>query len=658
MAESSSSASQFQWLSPYTAWMFGLGRAHDFFGQPADRPSLLTGVLEHGGTAPLSGEDLGICIPPLWSGLRNPRFLPFILGSVAQGPFVKNFDLDELEAKAQTLANNGAVGVTFGLPIAAQSVAEGEISTPAMLPCATVDAEKPLVILGVIDDGIGFAHQAFNGPDGTTRIDAAWVQGVQAVADGSVPFGREVSRTEIQNLRQQHGADEDAIYRAVGLCPCHGNDQSSLWSGLAHGTHVLSTAVGATDDPQVRIVTVDLPPATTWDTSGPGKDLFILSAAHFIFERADQIAAAYGLDSLPVVLNISYGYSGGAHRGSGWLEAALDELVTARRAKAPTALVLPSGNSFLDAMHAREVLTPGQPVEPIPWRIQPDDRSSSFLEIWLPEGATRADLTIKLSRPGSVRGQPGAVVAEMGGEDIQECLIAPIRVDGAEIGQISFDNPRGDVWRALIVIAPTETLAAAAPAGLWHVGFTDQRASGDPMEVSLWIQRDISYGTSTSGARQSYFDEFENKRLTERGFWNTADQDDVRTKRFGSLSGMATGMTSLVVAASQLDPLKPADYSGAGRADFSEPNVDLAAPTEPSPMLSGVRGAGPRSGGSVAMNGTSAAVPMVSCHLVEAFRTSSAADIAAAEASNYLSLLDIASTSLPEARVGAGLLRL
>ena len=108
----------------------------------------------------------------------------------------------------------------------------------------------------------------------------------------------------------------------------------------------------------------------------------MLAALHFIFDRADQIARTYGRDQVPVIVNMSYGYCGGAHRGSATVEAAFDELVEARRVLAPTALVLPSGNNFW-MLYARIVMKPGEVSEPMPWRLQPDDRSSNFLEIWL-----------------------------------------------------------------------------------------------------------------------------------------------------------------------------------------------------------------------------------------------------------------------------------
>ena len=47
-------------------------------------------------------------------------------------------------------------------------------------------------------------------------------------------------------------------------------------------------------------------------------------------------------------------------------------------------VVLPSGNSYLARIHAQLSFAAGPPTRNLQWRVQPDDRTPSFLEIWLP----------------------------------------------------------------------------------------------------------------------------------------------------------------------------------------------------------------------------------------------------------------------------------
>ena len=63
-------------------------------------------------------------------------------------------------------------------------------------------------------------------------------------------------------------------------------------------------------------------------------------AVRCVSTRADMIADMYGVPNPRLVINFSYGYSGGRHDGKTELEAAINELVELRRVSAPTALGL------------------------------------------------------------------------------------------------------------------------------------------------------------------------------------------------------------------------------------------------------------------------------------------------------------------------------
>ena len=81
------------------------------------------------------------------------------------------------------------------------------------------------VIIGVIDDGIAFAHKRFRIGNGS-RVKYFWMQdGVYGGPGGKIDYGRELDPTAIQNLMDTHtrngSLDEDGLYRAAGLIDFH-----------------------------------------------------------------------------------------------------------------------------------------------------------------------------------------------------------------------------------------------------------------------------------------------------------------------------------------------------------------------------------------------------------------------------------------------------
>ncbi|MEM6897493.1 MAG: hypothetical protein AAF576_08925 [Pseudomonadota bacterium] len=670
-------------LGPYTAWMFGAGRGYDFFSSTRQsEPHYLSGIIErpggHAPTAtpqPISGGGVTgtLLAPTLWAGLSAPRFVPFVLG----GPLVSDLDSATLDAMWQ---NAGPAGVTLpggaGLGPAAGSdtrIGAGfplrqDIVDPAATGAVTlsadpaVDATKPLVVLGIIDDGIPFAHRAFDGPNGRSRVDACWMQGMPGDGSGRVRFGREVTGDDIATLRATHGEDEDAIYRAAGALGGAGHEPSAIVADASHGAHTLG-ALAAGGDVQTRIIAVDLPPAATWDTSGYGKDMFMLAGLHYIFDRAEKLAAAYGVAALPMVINISYGYSGGSHDGSATLEAAMDELIEARRAVAPTGFTLPAGNMFVDRTHAQVSLDAGATMDPLPWRLPPDDRTSTFMELWLPPGLSPSDLEITLHGPGATFGPPGPVAATLNGAAPGRLTVTDVTWNGGVVGQLSADEGRTGRWRILAALAPTEvSLPGHAPAGLWHIAIKDTRSTGPTQSLRFWIQRDLSYGRGNTGARQSYFDEPKNRLVDPSGRVEEADTPGAATQRYGSLNGMATGATTLVVGAAQGNPdaspgFKPELYTSASQPADPE-QVDLSAMVSANAGETGRLGLTARSGPRARMTGTSASSPAVGAALAKIIE----AQPAGPEPTNYLDALKAANAIKPSApkhtpRLGAGIIK-
>src|SRR5262249_35669359 len=102
-----------------------------------------------------------------------------------------------------------------------------------------------------------------------------------------------------------------------------------------------------------------------------------------------------------------------------------------------------------------------------------------------------------------------------------------LNANGKQVGQVSSDNHRGDRWRVLIVMAPTEPNDPGYPgaqAGKWTVLI--RRGRGAKLlehPIHCWIQRSADPELLRSGSRQSYFDDPKNLRYNLQGDLNEED---------------------------------------------------------------------------------------------------------------------------------------
>ncbi|WP_315759593.1 MULTISPECIES: hypothetical protein [unclassified Bradyrhizobium] len=699
------------YLGPYEVWNFGVGRG---YALPIMRKSwrFISALAELGAAGRNSGiarSRPGAWLPTLWKPLNERNFVPFVIENpVVRMPELEDFDnflvsgfIDVMQpaldatAAAETSITEAAdisldrvesprFRIAFPVTDAAMhklaSVPEAPIWHPDPDLRDRIGAGRRITVMAVIDDGIPFAHRHFRDAGGTrSRVEFCWLQSVAIKENqNSVLFGREYTREEIDHLIRLHGDDEDVLYREAGATKDTEELGSMIDRHATHGAHVMDLATGYAPERReepaedIRIIAVQLPNTIAWDTSGFGKDMYMLSAFHYIFDRADMIAAkeGYDVDKLRLVINFSYGFSGGRHDGGSELEAAIDELVKKRRELGcPTALVVPAGNTFLDRLHG--LIRPSDFVDgaaQFRWRIQPNDRTPSYLELWFwqgfdpkgykielrdPQGRLRSELSIEIKNTGRAGEDPHVV------EDIKNDLQRPV-------GQISVDvhragGKRADVasgrHRVLVVLAPTEPEDASLPraeSGQWTVVVKRGQAALIDHPIHCWIQRSADPMSLRSGSRQSYFDmaAHEETRFTPQGDLTEEDpgEDDTRpsfVRRFGSLSGLATGTTSLVVGGyrlgaglgSGLGSARPSRYSSAGALHEIWPgnHVDCSSMSDRSRVLWGTVAAGVRSGSLSFVQGTSSAAPFVARQLAEAFATAESVDPTAID--NYLSLL-------------------
>jgi len=143
-----------------------------------------------------------------------------------------------------------------------------------------------------------------------------------------------------------------------------------------------------------------------------------------------------------------------------------------------------------------------------------------------------------------------------------------------------------------------------APSGIWEIEASANLVSGTKIEA--WIQRDDSPLGYRSAGRQSYFDDEVYERFDELGDLQIEDNAST-VKRAGTLSGIATGASFVVLGGYQGRDKELSLYSASGSDAIRHP--DASATSDTSRSLGGILGAGNRSGSVAAISGTSVAVP-------------------------------------------------
>ena len=486
--------------------------------------------------------------------------------------------------------------------------------TPVLAP---LSANPPnAVIVAVIDDGLAFAQQRFRDAAGNTRVKYFWNQDDTTGINPPPGFGwgRELRQSEINALLNActHSAivDEEELYRLAG--------QTLAARRSKHGTHVMDLACGM-DPQQVTaqspyLIGVQLPHWVTAETSGATLTPPVLDALSYILQRADEIAALENTAPLPIVVNLSYGTIAGPHDGTSLLEQAIDQLMASRAT--PLRVVLPAGNHYLARCHARFGMAAAQPlfhpVEPLQWRVQPDDQSASFVEIWLPHSQTGQALPqveVRITTPD------GAMSPWIGpGADWSWPSPGNVRFYATYIDPF----PPGSRPHILCAMAPTaqvSTVPRTAPSGTWRI---EVKNNGRAITVDAWVQRgDTPPGYRLFG-RQSRFDDARYVRFDLAG---RPEEDDIgpsHIRRYGSINAFATGHEAIVIGGFRRRDYKASRYSGAGPIVYPPGSVgpwrdgpDAAAVSDDSVALHGLLAAGTRTGSVCAMDGTSVAAPQI-----------------------------------------------
>ena len=521
----------------------------------------------------------------------------------------------------------------LGLPVGHHTQPIHDPCTPGSDPVVAPDRLSGKV-LGVIDGGLAFANQVFLDPQGRTRVKHFWRQ--DDTDDGNWPgneprhqtpldparagprprdmgYGHELSGAAINAAMAEytHGGrlDEDALYQHLQLW--------DLSKPVNHGTHVMSLACGKgnllnpTDDEASRcdLIAVQLDWSNVLDTSGGAMNVSVLDALMYILAGCTPQAQ--------LVVNISWGTLAGPHDGSSILEAAMDQLIDLCGGRLQ--VTVPAGNAYQSRTHANDTLAPGASL-PLHWRVQPDDRTQSFLEVWIPCGAE--GVAISVTPPGHEQPLPPLHMGQSG--------LWP-GADGLPVCGLIFPNDSAlgtGSTCALLALAPTfsrHPKAATAPFGSWQVTLTN--TGTEPVVFDAYVERDdVALGQNT-GARQSYFEDAWYDTSGNIGSFVDHPDNPTPIRRSGTFNSLSTGQNTVSVGGvraqssagghfARYSPRKPdPDASRPQRAGVKKVPDTLAA-SDDNPALWGVLGAGSLSGSVVRLAGTSSAAPQEARRLI------------------------------------------
>lgn len=520
-----------------------------------------------------------------------------------------------------------------GTPVALDPSA-ASYAAAAEEPVAASDADdtvrKGQPIVAVIDDGIGFlnarfckARHARDAGHLRTRFEAIWLQALERAGkrDHSACLGEVLERRQIDALLAREGLNETGEYTAINARLARADARRSTDFGTSHGTHVLDLAAGCEPDDAADpardwpLLGVQLPPQAIADTSGTKFESYLVDAVRWVLRRAEVMDP-----QAPVIINLSLGMLAGPKDGTRFAEYQV-----AREARfweqvkgQPVRVVWSFGNDYrkrlvaglsYPATKARSATDSG-----IDWRVQPGDRTESYIELRAEPGQPLAALEVGLTTPDGLASglcamQPGEIRNLTKGDQVVARIyhVPEHRLDPETVQPAFY----------LLALGPTAScdLEPLVPSGAWRL---DLRYHGNAaLTLELQVQRDDSLVGYRAGARQSYFESPEGYGWNAEFYDYTQLTPDSALKYAGSHNALATALTRQVFHVGavrrdlQQDRLPPSDYCGEG-ASWSVPGPTVSTIADRSFLRGGVKGCGTLSGSTRFLNGTSAAAGRLS----------------------------------------------
>jgi hypothetical protein len=511
------------------------------------------------------------------------------------------------------------------------------------------------VVMAIIDNGMAVGHELFRASDGSgdpvSRVEFYWNMdgsGVDTAASQAKKWTEPTSSgngwTKLglsKRLKQNMHAgllDDPAFYASIGATDWATRAHTPVARRLSHGTHVMGLCAGySTDKAPAKqlaskrpIIAVNLRAQEVEDPSGMMLLFSLPKALDYILERYKrfEIQGQPGKRP-PLVINFSFGNFAGPHDGTSLIERYIEAaLKIAKPLNSNCQFVLPAGNGNQSRSHAKIKLTDAEPGKTLNWRVQPGDKSSSAVQIWLDDEFVRPDATLTIQGPGGLNPLTLNAKTLFDGGELKDSA-------GQKVGFAYYLSSSIPIFKRsffhVILYATSHPLDVGpfAPSGLWELTLEAKADAGD-VGMHAWIERDETLPGYSEFGRQSYFDDPHYARFYEPGvdaykldrrlIGGPLGYDPLNStalvRRKGTLNGFAGGDSAIVVGgyvqAPEFKDSPMALYSSTGLMRKGvKAYPDAAARSDDSKVMQGVLSAGSASGSFVAMNGTSVSAPQV-----------------------------------------------
>ncbi|MDF2587392.1 MAG: hypothetical protein K0S41_1233 [Anaerocolumna sp.] len=297
------------------------------------------------------------------------------------------------------------------------------------------------VLIGIIDTGIDYTHNAFKNADGSSKIISIWDQTIQ---EGTPPegfvFGSEYTQEQINTALLSN--DPLSIVPSVDT-----NGHGTFLAGIAAGTRSdENNFTGVV--PNAEIVVVKLKQAKQFL-----RDFFVIPNDAVCFQEIDIM---FGLNYLlnvanrlmrPISICVGFGTSQGGHDERGILSTYLSTIATQRGVAVTTA----AGNEGNRGHHFYGTIESGSQFETVELRVGANDPGFS-MELW---GEAPSSYSIDILSPTGE--YIPRIPARLGETRVIRFIFEStiINVDyqlvesqtGDQLILVRFHNPTEGIWR-------------------------------------------------------------------------------------------------------------------------------------------------------------------------------------------------------------------